>query len=156
MIRKRNLLSVSLVVAVMLLTQITVPAQRRGRGGRGGEGGGGDNSGRQGVTYSAAFSVFNNTGVTIYYQVRWGNSAWQNMALGNGRGLTHFYPLDANGRAPIPNVRFDRVADGGRYTEQVYAMQFYAVRSGNYGDNPKPYEFRYSAGGRFLDIYAVG
>jgi hypothetical protein len=155
MIRKRNLLTVSLIVAVMLLTQITVPAQRRRRGGGGGEGG--PSAGRyEGVTYSGAFTISNNTGNTLYYQVRWGNTQWQNVTLGSGRALMHYHPLDYNGRAPQPYIRFDRVADGGRYTEQVYTMQFYAVRNGNYGDASKPYEFRYSRGGRFLDLYAIG
>jgi hypothetical protein len=165
---KRNLLSISLAVAVMLLTQIAAPARMSA-------GASATYSASLSpqhdvtdsmmahrraiarVTYSAAFSIFNNTGITIPYQIRWGNQPWQNYRLGNGQGLTHYYPLGDNprGLAPIPFIRFDRIADGGHVTDQIFRMEFYAVRNDGYGVRPKPYEFRYSANGRVLHIFAI-
>jgi hypothetical protein len=166
---KPNLLSISLTVAVMLLAQIAAPA-RMNAGASATYGpalspqrGVSDSNMAQRrasarVTYSAAFSVFNNTGITIPYQIRWGNQQWQTYRLGDGQGLTHYYPLGDNprGLAPIPHIRFDRIADGGHITDQTFRMEFYAVRNDGYGARPKPYEFRYSANGRVLHIFAIG
>jgi hypothetical protein len=129
---KRSLLTIPLAVAVLLLTQIAAPAQRRVSASATYSAALSPQRGvsnpnmaqrRPGarVTYSAAFSIFNNIGVTDHYQVRWGHQEWQNYALSSGQGLTHYYPLgyNPNGLAPIPYVRFDRIADGDRYTEEV-------------------------------------
>src|SRR2546423_7506396 len=62
--------------------------------------------------YSGAFSIENETGVTIRYQVKWGEQhPWKLITLNRGHIETHSYPLgeNRNGRAPTPYVRFDRI-----------------------------------------------
>jgi len=151
---KRILSIISLAAAVMLLAQITAPAQEP-----------------LGHTcsdcpyYKGEFSISNNTGVAINYSVRWGNqSQWKKMRLESGRRMTHRYPLgyNRNASAPTPYVRFDRVGgDGANFTSQEYRMEFYAVRYGGYGPptqnttEPKRYVFRFAANGRDLDIKAM-
>jgi len=151
---KRILSTVLLVVAVMLLAQTGAQAQER-----------------VGVScadcpsYKGAFSIKNDTGVTIFYQVRWGNKhPWQKMTLESGHTMTHSYPLgeNPNQAAPTPYVRFDRIGgDGNNFTAQEYRMEFYAVGYTGYGagqrykTEPKRYVFRYAANGRDLDIKAM-
>ena len=111
-------------------------------------------------SYSGAFSIENQTGQTINYQVRWGqNSRWKNIVLRSGHIETHKYPLgdNPNGRAPAPHVRFDNVANDGRNTMQDYHMQFSTVGYAGFGptvnrSEPKHYFFRYA--GNRLNIFA--
>ena len=100
--------------------------------------------------FKGAFSLRNGTGVTIRYQVRWGDGEWQRKILESGYTLTHRHPLDASQRAPTPYVRFDRFGGDSAYTEKEYRMEFRAV--GPRGGTAKPYAFRYAADGRNLDI----
>lgn len=112
--------------------------------------------------YSGAFSVENQTGVTIRYQVRWGSEhAWKSIALASGHIETHSYPLgeDPHGKAPAPYVRFDRVAGDGAVTPKEYHMRFHAVGYAGFGPTtnraePKRYFFKFAADGRTLDIFA--
>jgi hypothetical protein len=112
--------------------------------------------------YSGAFSIENETGVTIPYQVRWGDKhPWKPISLASGHTERHSYPLgdDRNGKAPTPYVRFDRVAGDGGVTLKEYRMEFYAVGYAGFGaktsnTEPKRYFFKYSADGRSLDIVA--
>ena len=113
-------------------------------------------------SYDGAFSISNDTGALIHYQMRWGNRAnWKRIELPTGRLETHRYPLgsDAAGRAPIPFVRFDDVADDHRVTFREYRMEFHAVGYAGYGPKvnrtePKRYHFEYSADRRHLDLKA--
>jgi|GraSoiStandDraft_5_1057265.scaffolds.fasta_scaffold72808_2 hypothetical protein len=111
-------------------------------------------------SYSGAFSINNQTGQTIKYQVRWGQkNNWKNIVLENGRIETHSYPLgdNPNGRAPAPHVRFDNIVNDGRNTMQDYHMQFRTVGYAGFGpkvnrSEPKRYFFRYA--GNRLDLFA--
>lgn len=113
--------------------------------------------------YSGAFSITNQTGVTIPYQYRWGNKhPWKSISLGSGRIETHTYPLgeDRNAKVPLPYVRFDRIGGDGRFTAQEYRMEFHAVGYAGFGPKanttqPKKYFFKYAADGRSLDILAA-
>jgi len=114
------------------------------------------------ANYRGAFSIENETGVTIRYQVKWGDShPWKSISLDSGRIETHSYPLgeNRNGRAPTPYVRFDRVGGDGRFTPMEYRMQFHAVGYAGYGSRanntaPKKYYFKYGPDRRTLDILA--
>ena len=111
-------------------------------------------------SYRGAFSIDNQTGVTLHYQVKWGEkNAWKSIDLPTGRTETHSHPLE-NGRAPTPYVRFDKVAGDNRFTEQEYRMEFYRVGYAGYGartnpTQPKKYVFRFSPDGKRLDINAL-
>jgi hypothetical protein len=112
--------------------------------------------------YSGAFSIENQTGVMIRYQVRWGDKhPWKSISLNSGQVETHSYPLgeNRNGKAPTPYVRFDGIGGDGRFTPKEYRMEFYAIGYAGYGPKannttPKKYFFKYAADGRTLDILA--
>ncbi len=150
---KLILSTILLAVAVMLLAQTAAQAQEPL-----------GHSCADCPSYKGAFSIKNDTGVTIHYQVRWGNrQPWKKMILENGHTLTHSYPLgeDRNKAVPTPYVRFDRIGgDGANFTAQEYRMEFYAVGYAGYGvgpqkkTEPKLYVFRYAANGRDLGLFA--
>ena len=108
--------------------------------------------------YDGAFSIDNQTGVTIRYNYRWGNKhPWKSMSLRSGSHVTHRYPLggDSNAKAPSPYVRFDNA----RGTTKEYLMHFYAIGYAGYGPGrantePKKYFFKYAGDGR-LDLFSV-
>jgi hypothetical protein len=109
--------------------------------------------------YSGAYTIENATGITIYYDYRWGNkSEWKTMALRSRATEKHSYPLgaDRNAKAPTPYVRFDRIIFDNGVTFQEYKMEFHAVGGGGYGatenkTGPKRYVFSFAANGRDLD-----
>jgi hypothetical protein len=105
----------------------------------------------------AAFSLANDTGITMNYQVKWGNNQWKSFTLENGRIYTHSYALNNNGEFLSPSVRFDRIGGDSSYTEKVYDMDVTQVGSGGFGGHrsePKKYYFEFSADNRHLNIYA--
>jgi hypothetical protein len=112
--------------------------------------------------YSGAFSIENQTGVTIRYEVRWGEThPWKPISLSSGSIETHSYPLGEhrNAKVPTPYVRFDRIGGDGRFTPKEYRMGFYAVGYAGFGPHtnntqPKRYFFKYAADGKSLDILA--
>jgi len=112
-------------------------------------------------SYRAAFSIENNTGATIHYQVKWGKKhAWKSITLPSGSVENHTYPLgsDPTAKAPAPYVRFDKIAGDGNYTPQQYHMRFHATGYAGYGGQPndtqpKRYFFQYGADGRSLDLF---
>ena len=112
-------------------------------------------AGGQNPNSNGAFSIENQTGVTISYQVKWGEShPWKSIALASGRVETHSYPLE-NGKALTPYVRFDRIGGDGAFTPKEYRMGFYAVGPGaRTNSGPKKYFFKFAADGRTLDILA--
>jgi hypothetical protein len=137
---KRNLLAIALAIAVMSLAPIATLAQQP----------------------MGAFSIDNNTGVTLYYQVRWGDGPWVDWTLMNGWINRHWHPLDSRGEAPTPQVRYDVIGGDGGFTEQIYDMEFYSVWNTSSGGlvnvrwdvtPPKAYYFRFSPDGRFIQLY---
>ena len=64
---------------------------------------------------SAKFSIENKTGVTIQYQVKWGdNGEWKSISLDNRHVETHSYPLGQTGKAPLPTSGTTRSAETAR------------------------------------------
>jgi hypothetical protein len=109
---------------------------------------------------SAAFSIENKTGVTIRYQVKWGDDGpWKSVTLETNHVETHTFPLDGRGRAPGPHVKYDRIGGDGAFTPKVYHLGFYAVGYSGYGGRannkePKKYYFEYAADHRTLNFWA--
>lgn len=111
-------------------------------------------------SYSGAFSITNETGVPIKYQVRWGDhSKWGRIILQTGHVETHRYPLGADPatRVPTPFVRFDDVGGDKEVSFHEVRMQFHAVGYAGYGPKanttePKHYHFTYLGDGRHLDL----
>lgn len=109
------------------------------------------------VTYSGAFSISNDTGMTINYFVKWGNkSAWKPVTLANHRVETHSHSLDGNKLAPTPYVNFDSI---GRPVlgAKDYKMTFTDIQGGGYGPGtatPRgtPHHYRFVVNGRKLDL----
>jgi hypothetical protein len=109
----------------------------------------------------AAFSIENATGITLHYQVKWGQSReWKSTTLVSGHVMKHSYPLDAGGKAPAPYIRYDSVGgDGAAFTAQEYHLQFHAIGYAGYGpaantSTAKQYVFRFAADGRTLELRA--
>jgi hypothetical protein len=101
------------------------------------------------------FRISNNTGQTIHYMVRWGNEPWKKITLQSGHWERHWYPLDAQRRAPAPQVRFDGVAQNHR--RWTYTLEFYAVGYQGYGSAPdltqaKEYYFKWFPSTGALDL----
>ena len=106
---------------------------------------------------SGVFAIHNHTGVAIRYEVKWGNGSWERFTVEPNKVYKHSYPLDGNGRAPKPYVRFDDIGGDGKTTFKEYYMQFKAVGYAGYGPGPNPtepenYHFKYGADGRHLDL----
>lgn len=107
--------------------------------------------------YEGAFSIKNDTGITLYYYTRWGdNGEWKLRTLDSGRVLRYRHNLDWKNEAPTPYVKFDRI--GGDYgkTWQTQEMDFYKIVApgldpGNRNTQSKRYVFRFAANGR--DLY---
>jgi hypothetical protein len=107
------------------------------------------------ANYYAAVDIRNPTDVTLYYSFRWGpDAAWQNYSVGPRQVQTHFWGYayaDQNG-SPTPQVRF-HYNPGATYADyKTYDLQAYAVPYRTVGVGVK-YVFRYSRGGRYLDLY---
>jgi hypothetical protein len=106
----------------------------------------------------AAFSIANNTGLTVPYQVKWGkNGKWRTVYLANGYVETHTYPLNRKGRAPQPYVRIDAVAGDSQDSWVTYKLDFMAIGYTGYNSSddegePMPYAIQYSRDGLLVSI----
>jgi hypothetical protein len=108
--------------------------------------------------YNGAFSIENETGVTLAYQMRWGErNPWKQFVLATGHIETHTYPLgeDKGKKIPIPVVRFDNGA--GNTIE--YQMDFYAVGYAGFGPSanatqPKKYFFKFGPNHKSMNLFA--
>jgi hypothetical protein len=107
-----------------------------------------DNSG-----YRGEFTLHNDTGVTVYYQVKWGSGPWKPDSLRSGYFRGYYHPLDRDDSAPRPYVRFDRIGGDNGYTAREYEMDFHKVGPGQ-TRGPKKYVFKYASDGKQLDIKA--
>ena len=103
--------------------------------------------------YNGAFSIENQTGASIAYQMRWGErNPWKQFVLATGHIETHTYPLgeDRGKKIPIPLVRFaPGSASNSPFVE--YELDFYAVGYAGFGPNvnttqPKKYFFKVGRG----------
>lgn len=99
-----------------------------------------------------AYKLENSSNVPIYYQYKWGESSeWQTGCVHPGQAMCHTIPLDEDGRASIPYVRFDCVAGDDDVTYRTYELDFYSTC---YTCGGKPYVFSYSACGHYLNLYS--
>lgn len=98
-----------------------------------------------------AFTVRNPSGNALHYQVRWGDGDWKPYCVYPHQRTWHGHPLDGDGRAPTPCVRFDRVAGDGQTTYQSYRIGVHSTADRTRG---KGYVFRYSRCGCYLSLYA--
>jgi hypothetical protein len=96
----------------------------------------------------AVVTLQNSTNQTLYYQFKWGaEGGWKSYSVPAGYSRYHYLPLDAQGRAPRPYVRFDDGAGG----VVEYSLEFYAAWHPSAASG-KPYVFRWCGG--YLDLFA--
>lgn len=96
---------------------------------------------------SGVITLTNPTNSPIHYQFRWGNGVWVGYTIDPHRFTVHSHPLNAQGLAPAPAIRFhDGVAGIMRCN-----LQFFAARRPNFFTG-KEYEFEWT--GPFLDLTA--
>jgi hypothetical protein len=100
------------------------------------------------------FSIRNPSNVTIHYQIKWGNGDWTSHTVSPNSTRWHAHPLDGDGTAPTPQIRFDWIGGDGDGTLKHYELRFYAVDCQRHGHG-KPYVFRYSQCGVYLDLYSA-
>jgi hypothetical protein len=106
------------------------------------------------------FVVHNDTGVTIRYQVKWGEKGdWKSQTLESGYQLTHSIALK-NGKAPRPYVRFDNYGGDGKVSTTEYHVNFgpQVYIANGHGttavtDRMWHYEFQYGGNGRSLNLF---
>lgn len=106
------------------------------------------------------FVIHNPTGVTIRYQVKWGEKGeWKSHTLESGYKFEHTHGLN-NGKAPPPYVRFDNTGGDGKVTNTVQHMKFgrrVTTVNGHtnkvLSDGMWHYEFKYAKDGRNLGLY---
>jgi hypothetical protein len=102
----------------------------------------------------AMITIDNPTDSTVYYQFKWGEDGdWQDCSLSPGCYRNHWYPLDDDGRAPTPQIRFD----DGHGNVIAHSLEFYASETRGY-DQGKIYCFRWVYAplidGYYLDLFA--
>lgn len=99
-----------------------------------------------------AYKLINSSNVPIYYQYKWGESSeWQTGCVHPGHSMCHSFPLDEDGFASIPYVRFDCVAGDGDTTYRTYKLDSYNTC---YTCGGKSYAFSFSACGHYLDLHS--
>ena len=106
-------------------------------------------------THYAAFGLYNDTTHVLKYQVRWGDSGeWTYWTIAPGETMTHYYTYayPNQNHSPVPQIRFHYNPAERQPRYKVYDLQAWAVA---YAQAPagKPYSFRYSWGGGYLDVY---
>lgn len=99
----------------------------------------------------AMITIRNPTTETIHYQFRWGETAWDDVAIAPGTYVNHYIELDDYGFAPIPFVRFDCIGGDDAITEAQYELDFFeSDYTGEFAG--KRYTFEYT-GRMILDLY---
>ena len=94
----------------------------------------------------SATTINNNTGCTITYSVRWGNSPWQVFTLQSGQCFCHYWTADAYSQVvPRFEITFDTdfgnwnyyqtyslISTSTYYTDCIYGSQYsFQVSNGN-------------------------
>ena len=98
---------------------------------------------------SAAVVIENPTDQTIFYQLRWGNGAWESFTAEPHSSRNHWYKMNQDGTAPTPTITFDNA----HQRDKLYSLEFYATHHPDQGKG-KPYEFVYKHNGTRLDLVA--
>ena len=102
------------------------------------------------------FVIHNPTNVTQVYQVKWGrNGQWQEYTTSPQRQRRHWHPLDGNGRAPSPFLRFDTRANDRQVTWKTYDIDFGRVGYAGFGPRGNINEalhYEFTARGNALEL----
>jgi hypothetical protein len=99
------------------------------------------------------FVVHNPTNFEIGYSVRWGDGPWTGHKIAPRHLRRHWHVLDAQGRAPRPQLRFDARANDNRVTIKSYDLKF-----GRVGNSPpagavnRAVEYEFVARGDLIDL----
>lgn len=99
----------------------------------------------------AMVTVDNTTGGVIKYQFKWGDGEWKTTTVKPGHYVNHWVPLDDDGCAPTPRVRFDRILGDAEVTFREYKLDFHASETRGYHQG-KVYLFEVSRCGCYLDL----
>ena len=110
------------------------------------------------------FSIQNNTGFTVHYQIRWKeDKEWKNTAVKQGVTMNHWY----NGPAVAipegyPKIRFDYIANDEEFTPLTYELGTYIRILGSdpgahiRREDARRYHFGYNSHTKKLDLYDSG
>lgn len=80
------------------------------------------------------FVVHNPTNVNMVYEVQWGSKGqWKRYTISPREQRRHWHPLDGNGRAPSPFLRFDTRANDKQVTWKRYDIDFGKVGYAGFG-----------------------
>lgn len=105
-----------------------------------------------GAPLKGEFVIHNPTSIDVGYSVRWGDGPWKPHKLQARYLRRHWHTLDANGRAPHPQLRFDAVANDSRVTNKTYDMKFGRVGQTPSGPVNQPIEYEFVAQGKVIDL----
>ena len=80
------------------------------------------------------FVVHNPTNMNMVYEVQWGSKGeWKRYTISARQQRRHWHPLDGNGRAPSPFLRFDTRANDRQVTWKRYDIDFGRVGYAGFG-----------------------
>ena len=107
------------------------------------------------------FSIKNNTAFTVYYQTRWAEAdIWMPAAIKPFGTMNHWCNRTLkNIPQGYPKIRFDYIANDGKFTPRVYELQTYTRIFGtDVGDrisheDTRKYQFVYNSQTLILDLY---
>ena len=103
--------------------------------------------------FQGEFVIHNPTGFDVGYSVRWGEGPWASYKIPPRYQRRHWHKLDANGRAPRPELKFDKRAGDDRVTLKTYEMKF-----GRVGNTPstgpvnQAIQYEFVANGNLIDL----
>ena len=104
-------------------------------------------------TEYAIFTVRNPRSVGVNYQIKWGDGDWQSFSVNAGFSRYHAFPVDADGRTPRPQIRYDYILGDGAVTYRACSLNTYTSRRLSV-DSGKPYVFRDDSSGRILNFFS--
>ena len=101
------------------------------------------------------FSITNNTTATLHYDVRWEKDEdWRQQSIESGTSILH----GDDRESPTPQIRFDYIANNGRFDKQVKTLEFHTKL---FGDDVRErirlydvrkYHFEYNASNQRLAL----
>lgn len=107
----------------------------------------------RGLRMQGEFVIHNPTNFKVGYSVRWGDGPWNPHTIEPRYLRRHWHVLDANGRAPRPQLQFDRVANDQRVTNKTYDMKFGRVgHSPATGPVNQAVNYEFVANGNLIDV----
>ncbi|MBY0522604.1 MAG: hypothetical protein K2R98_04375 [Gemmataceae bacterium] len=103
-------------------------------------------------TVCEAFTVSNETGGTVRYEVRWGNNEWKSFTLQSGMRNTHYYRRSIFASTPQPQVRMDVDTRSDVRDVYIFDMDSQFVSDPNSEDGRK-YTLRLHSFGQKIGVY---